>query len=83
MPRALLVNLISTTLTITIWHSGHENFLFLNIYNPPQETYKAPELQSTDYMKTIIAGDCNGHSPAWGYAYYKSTGKEVEDRSPI
>ena len=65
--------------SITIWHTGQEKFKIFNIYNPPQQIFKIPDLQETNYRKTIIAGDFNGHSPGWGYSHYNQTGRVIED----
>uniref|UniRef100_A0A0B7BVU2 Endonuclease/exonuclease/phosphatase domain-containing protein n=1 Tax=Arion vulgaris TaxID=1028688 RepID=A0A0B7BVU2_9EUPU len=63
---------------ITIWHSGGKYTIY-NIYNPPQKTLKLPELHNTQYRKTILAGDLNGHSPRWGYPDNNRTGKLIEE----
>ena len=33
----------------------------------------------TNYQRTIVAGDFNGHSPEWGYTNYNKTGKAIEE----
>ncbi|CAG5135410.1 unnamed protein product [Candidula unifasciata] len=63
---------------ITIWHNGSKYTIY-NVYSPPQTTCNIPELYKTQYHKTLLVGDFNGHSPRWGYPDYNSTGKYIED----
>lgn len=63
---------------VNIWHSGNKYTIY-NVYSPPQTTCNIPELYKTQYLKTLLVGDFNGHSPRWGYPDYNSTGKYIED----
>ena len=65
------------TLKATVWIGNHK----LNIYNtycPPGETLNFPETDTT-FIKTVIAGDFNGHSPLWGYRDNDDTGRKIEE----
>jgi hypothetical protein len=50
---------------VSIWHAGGKYTIY-NVYNPPHATCTIKDLHETQYHKTIIAGDINGHSPRWG-----------------
>ena len=63
---------------VTIWHTGGKYTLY-NVYSPPQTTCNLTELQETQYHKTILAGDFNGHSPHWGYPDRNRTGRLLEE----
>ena len=63
---------------ITIWHAGRK-FTLYNVYNPPWNSINIPDLQESNYSKTILCGDFNGHSPLWGYTDYNNTGKYIEE----
>ena len=63
---------------VTIWYAERKYDLF-NVYNSPKYDCKLPNLQDSIYIRTIIAGDFNGHSPQWGYTDHNNTGKFVEE----
>ena len=63
---------------VTIWYAERKYDLF-NVYNSPKYDCKLPNLQESIYIRTIIAGDFNGHSPQWGYTDHNNTGKFVEE----
>ena len=62
---------------IKMWHNG-QKFTLYNIYSPPNATLDA-KLQDSNFRKTILAGDTNGHSPQWGYTDRNPTGKYIEE----
>ena len=52
----------------------------MNIYNPPGNNLQLQNtLTESVYKNTIIAGDFNSHSPAWGYKDLDDNGKKVEE----
>lgn len=63
---------------VTIWYAEKKYDLY-NVYNSPKYDCKLPNLQDSIYIRTIIAGDFNGHSPLWGYTDHNNTGKFVEE----
>ena len=65
---------------VTIWHTGGK-YTAYNVYSPPQTTCNIPDMHETQYNKTILAGDFNGHSPRWGYLNHNRTGKFLEELS--
>ena len=62
---------------VTVWY-GNNKLTIYNIYCPPSSTLNFLE-QCTNFKKTVIAGDLNGHSPLWGYADRDNTGKKIEE----
>ena len=61
-----------------IWHTGCKYDVY-NVYNPPANKMDLiPHFDNTQFSKTIIAGDINGHSPSWGYKDYNPTGTFIE-----
>ena len=63
---------------ISIWYQGSKYTLY-NIYNPPWNNITFNAFSETNYQRTIVAGDFNGHSPEWGYTNYNKTGKAIEE----
>ena len=62
---------------VTVWY-GNNNITIYNVYCPPSSTLNFLE-QCTNFKKTVVAGDLNGHSPLWGYADRDNTGKKIEE----
>ena len=63
---------------VEIWHAGSKYDIY-NIYNPPiNQLNLIPHFGDLQFTKTIIAGDFNGRSPAWGYTDHNPTGKFIE-----
>ena len=63
----------------TIWHSEGKFHLY-NVYNPPGKNLQLPhQMETSEFQKSIIAGDFNGHSPSWGYQNFNQTGKMIEE----
>ena len=61
-----------------IWYEGCKYKIY-NIYNPPRNNLNLiSEFSETQFSKTIVGGDFNGHSPSWGYKDLNETGKEIE-----
>ena len=63
---------------ISITHNNKQ-FTIFNIYNPPQNEFSCEYLTQTEFHRTILAGDFNGHSPRWGYDRNNKTGDSIED----
>ena len=62
---------------IKLWKDGRKYTLY-NVYSPPNVAFDA-KLQGTNFKKTILAGDTNGHSPIWGYEDSNPSGKYIEE----
>ena len=63
---------------VEIWHTEC-NFTLYNLYNPPRNKMELTRtFHQTQFNKSIIAGDFNGHSPAWGYDDEDATGRYIE-----
>ena len=61
-----------------VWHSGCK-YVIYNLYNPPSNHLNlTPTFGDSQFSKTVIAGDFNGHSPSWGYSDTNPTGKFIE-----
>jgi len=61
-----------------IWLTGCKYEIY-NLYNPPRNQMNlTPTFSETQFTRTIIAGDFNGQSPAWGYTNENPTGKFIE-----
>ena len=61
-----------------IWHTGCKYTIY-NLYNPPANHLNlTPTFSDSQFSKTIIAGDFNGHSPSWGYNDTNQTGNFIE-----
>ena len=61
-----------------IWHTGCKYTIY-NLYNPPANHMNlTPTFSDSQFSKTIIAGDFNGHSPSWGYNDTNKTGSFIE-----
>ena len=50
----------------------------INIYNPPKHDISL-SVDPPILSNTIIGGDFNAHSPAWGYTMYDMSGRKVEE----
>ena len=62
---------------IQLWQDGRKYTIY-NIYSPPNTAFDA-NLQGTNFRKTILAGDTNGHSPVWGYTDTNPSGRNIEE----
>ena len=62
---------------LTVWYGNNKLQLF-NIYSPPGKTFNFPVLDTT-FVKTVLAGDLNGHSHLWGYRDLNDTGRKIEE----
>ena len=62
----------------TIWFKGCKYSIF-NVYNPPANNLSLNLLTDTEYNRTIVAGDFNGHSTSWGYSDTNQSGRTLED----
>ena len=62
---------------IQLWQDGRKYTIY-NIYSPPNTAFDA-NLQGTNFKKTILAGDTNGHSPVWGYSDTNPSGRNIEE----
>ena len=61
-----------------IWHAGCK-YVIYNLYNPPSNHLNlTPTFGTSQFVKTVIAGDFNGRSPSWGYSDTNQTGKFIE-----
>ena len=57
--------------------SSGKQYTLYNTYCPPNSKCNL-ELYNSQYIRTIVAGDFNAHSPQWSYKAYNQRGKAVE-----
>jgi Endonuclease-reverse transcriptase len=64
-------------LSLEIWKNGRK-FSVTNVYNPPKHEISL-DLPNGNLSRTIIAGDMNAKSPAWGYDATDVSGQKIQE----